>query len=375
MARLTNSAFTLTLLLALPSSPSPKPREAAAPACDCTHLAALQAELRNAIRLQTAFRNKIPELRKMNTPTSLTELQRFAASAARRGLERVPGYTGPSEVDYESWGQQNITVAKGNSTSKLCARTETGQQQLIAAEQGSACSGIGRAIRAHEDHHMTMCAKVGFFAYMAMHGADRAQEEVEAYGVQIGLLRSEIAAVLERSKLRVELEQQTRIQMPQNPAYRAINLTNNGKLLTTASSIVGDNIHFDGRGEQSMDGSIEGNCKFNRGLPLTLPAIGSVDTDGLTAKVQFRVEGTVPQIGMTCEIPGGGKGYGFSLPVPVGSNAGLPAPVELPIPTNGKAEVTKDMANTMAASAMAGSGVSMSGKAKVRLVLDCPAGR
>ena len=182
------------------------------------------------------------------------------------------------------------------------------------------------------------------------------------------MLRSEIAGVLERSRLRVELEQETRLEMPPNPAYTAINLTNTGKLLTTAPSISGQNIHFDGRGEQSMNGTVEGNCRFN-GLPLTLPATGSVDTDGLTARVQFRVEGTVPSFGMTCQI-GGAKGSGFSMPVPVGSNAGLPAPVSLPLKDG--AEVTHNMANTMGASVMAGSGVNMSGKAKVRLVLDCP---
>jgi hypothetical protein len=92
-----------------------------------------------------------------------------------------------------------------------------------------------------------------------------------------------------------------------------------------------------------------------------------VDTDGLTARVQFRVEGTVPTFGMACNM----GGAGFSMPVPVGSNAGLPAPV--PLPLKNKAEVTHNMANTMAANAMAGSGMSMSGKTRVRLVLDCPA--
>lgn len=356
------------LLIALsgPATLGDRP-EVAPAACDCAHLEALQAELRNAIQLQTAFRNKIPELRGMNTPTSLTELQRFAAGPARRGLENVPGYNGPSEVDYESWGQQNITVARGNSTSKLCGMTQSAERQLAAAEQGSACSGIGKALRAHEEHHMNTCAKLGFFAYMEVHGAVRAQEEVEAYGVQIAVLRREIAGVLERARLRVELEQDTRVQMPANPLYTAIKLRNDGKLLTTASpSISGDNIHFDGRGEQSMNGSIEGSCTLN-GLPITLPAIGTIDTDGLTARVTFRVEGTVPTFGMRCSM----GGTAFSVPAPVGGNAGLPAPV--PLPLRNKAEVTHDMGNTMAASAMAGSGASMSGKARVRLILDCPA--
>jgi hypothetical protein len=356
----------LAAILLTVSGPISADSREVAPDCDCTHLEALQAELRNAIRLQTAFRNKIAELRGMNTPTSLTEFKRFTENEARNGLEKVPGGTGPSEVDYESWGKQNIVVAQGNSTSKLCGRTQTAEQELALAEQRSACSGIGKALRAHEDYHMNMCGRIGFFAYIAMHGADRAQEEAEAYGVQIAVLRREIAGVLERSKLRVELEQDTRVQMPPNPVYTAINLKNNGKLRTTPPTISGDNIHFDGTGEQSMNGTIEGNCHYT-GLPITLPAIGSVDTDGLTARVQFRVEGTVPTFGMACNM----GGAGFSMPVPVGSNAGLPAPV--PLPLKNKAEVTHNMANTMAANAMAGSGMSMSGKTKVRLVLDCPA--
>src|SRR5690349_8232458 len=132
MRRLIGSLLSFIPLLA-PYGASPHVRrELAQPACDCTHLQALQSELRNAIKLQTAFRNKISQLKSMNTPTSLTELQRFASSEARAGLEQVPGYKGPSEVDYESWGQQNITVAKGNSTSKLCGMTQTAQQQLAA---------------------------------------------------------------------------------------------------------------------------------------------------------------------------------------------------------------------------------------------------
>jgi hypothetical protein len=92
-----------------------------------------------------------------------------------------------------------------------------------------------------------------------------------------------------------------------------------------------------------------------------------VDTDGLTARVTFRVEGTVPSFGVKCDM----GGSAFSMPAPVGGNAGLPAPVALPL--RDRAEVTHDMANTMAAGAIAGSGMRMSGRATVRLVLDCPA--
>lgn len=363
MVRSTTLLFTVAPLLVAVGPPSPRAPAAVAAPCDCTHLEALQSALRNATLLQTRFRNLIPELRGMNTPSSLARLQQFAAGEARAGLEPVQG---PVDVDYESWGRQNIAVAKGNSTSKLCAMTESAERQLVAAEQASACSGIGKSLRAHEAFHKSMCERIGFFAYMAVHGADRAQEEVEAYGVEIAVLRSEIAGVLERAKLRVILEQDTRVDMPPNPLYTALKLRNDGKLITTPPpSISGENIHFDGRGEQSMNGTVMGSCKYV-GLPLTLPAIGSVDTDGLTARVQFRVEGTVPTFGMKCEI----GGSAMSMPVPVGGNAGLPAPVVLPLRNN--AERTFDMGKSMAASAMAGGGVTMSGTAKVRLVLDCP---
>ena len=44
--------------------------------CGCKHLKALQAELRNAIKLQAAFRGKINELRGMSHDTSVIALQR-----------------------------------------------------------------------------------------------------------------------------------------------------------------------------------------------------------------------------------------------------------------------------------------------------------
>ncbi|MGH9901083.1 MAG: hypothetical protein ACRD68_04495, partial [Pyrinomonadaceae bacterium] len=51
-------------------------------------------------------------------------------------------------------------------------------------------AGIGKALRAHEEMHLNFCRSIGFIPYEEMHGADRAREEVEAYGAQIKVLRA-----------------------------------------------------------------------------------------------------------------------------------------------------------------------------------------
>jgi len=168
------------------------PSAAAAKAeCDCSNLQALQAELRNALRLQEAFRNKVAELRTMQKGASTIALKQFAEGEARRGLEPVPGYKGPSEVDYHPWGRDlyDPTGTK-HSTEKLCNMAESAMAVLNATIAVSACPGIGRALRAHEEVHLNFCQRIGFLPYEEMHGADRAQEEVEAYGAQIKVLRA-----------------------------------------------------------------------------------------------------------------------------------------------------------------------------------------
>ncbi len=166
------------------------PAAAAQAECDCKDIKALQAELRNATRLQQAFRNKIPELRKMGKAESTIALKQFAEGEARRGLEPVPGYNGPSEVDYHPWGRDlyDPTGTK-HSAQKLCSMSSSAAATLDAAVAASACPGIGRALRAHEAVHLIFCVTIGFFPYEEMHAADRAQEEVEAYTAQIKVLR------------------------------------------------------------------------------------------------------------------------------------------------------------------------------------------
>ena len=162
--------------------------------CDCSHLKALQAELRNAIRLQQAFQNKMAELRAMGREASQAALAQFAKGEARQGLEPVPGYKGPSEFDYDSYGRSLWDrESTKHSNEELCAMSPYAMTQLIATTAAAACPGIGYAIRAHEEVHVNFCRRVGFKPYEDMHGADRAQEEAEAYGAQIKVLQDTIA--------------------------------------------------------------------------------------------------------------------------------------------------------------------------------------
>jgi hypothetical protein len=161
------------------------------PECDCSNLKTLQIELRNAIQLQENFRNKIADLRAMNRPTSQNALQVFAKSDALRGHTPVPGYNGPDHVDYFPWGRDLHADADLSqyTNAQLCRMADSAAQVLEEAKQKSACAGIGAATQAHEDFHISFCQRLGYANYEAMHGADRAQEEVEAYGVEIAMLR------------------------------------------------------------------------------------------------------------------------------------------------------------------------------------------
>ena len=100
-----------------------------------------------------------------------------------------------------------------------------------------------------------------------MNGAERAQEEVEAYGAQIAVLRVEIGRVLDHANFRVKADVDTRLQMPANPLYTAIVLTNESEVPLKLMPVSGPmGIRFSGDSEQVMNGTIEGNCRFNKGL-------------------------------------------------------------------------------------------------------------
>lgn len=187
---------------------APQPAELAVVSqaeCDCSHLKALQTELRNATRLQENMRNKIPELRALDHGNSLTQYKLFAENEARNGLEPPPNYDKLSKDDQKALSQYNFYVEgfdlydpthppQDKTQAQLCRLTPEAEAKLTKVKSLAACAGIAAAIQAHEDVHTQSCLR-GFVPFFKRNGADRAQEEVEAYGVQIKMLREIIAGL------------------------------------------------------------------------------------------------------------------------------------------------------------------------------------
>ena len=198
---------------------------AGAAECDCSKLPEMQAELRNALKLQAAFRNEISTLRGAGTNTSRLQEKQFAEGAARRGLEPVDGGAdGTGAYDYVPYGEGVSddyfeTPSYPGQTAQerqnqLCAARPSSAALLEATVKATACNGIGRALRVHEARHVSFCRSLGYRAYLSMHGADRAAEEVEAYGEQIAALRREIALVIERLNPRIVVTTKSRMAAP-----------------------------------------------------------------------------------------------------------------------------------------------------------------
>ena len=351
--------------------------------CDCTHIAALQAELRNALRLQAAFRAQMAPLQAMGTATSQSAFQQFAEGAARRGLEPVPGNSGgPDHVEYVGYGEgvavENLDTpshpgqTRQERQDQLCAMRPSSAAALDAAVRGAACDGIGRAVRAHEERHVSMCRSIGYLPYTIMHGADRAAEEAEAYGAQIAVLRSEIIRIVQRLNPRIIVTSNVRMAPPPNPIYTAVvtevqaEVTmNRAVVLETGGALL---VRFEGQGRQATNSRVEGHCRFTGGMPITHTVSGGIETDGLEARITYSLSGTTPALAMQCRVPGGGTGYGMSMPVPI--SGGLPEAIKLPL-RNGAEQIT-DMATTPAAALMAQARASLTGDGRFRLVLDCP---
>jgi hypothetical protein len=203
------------VLAALAAIGAPQPMASpAAPAkaeCDCSNLKALQIELSNAVGLQQAFQGKIADLRRLDQAPASDEFSRFAAATAK-GFKRPPGDTGPETVEYTPYGNSVDTgiletEQKARKTEKekeerreqLCGLSRNAKQEIEDMKRGASCDGIVKAVEAHEGVHWASCRRLGYVVFRDMHGADRAQEEVEAYGAQIAVLRSEIAKVLKKS--------------------------------------------------------------------------------------------------------------------------------------------------------------------------------
>jgi hypothetical protein len=173
--------------------------------CDCGSLEALQIELSNAVGLQQAFQGKIAGLRKLDQAPASDEFSRFAAVTAK-GFKRPPGDTGPEAVEYTPYGDSVDTgiletekktlkteKEKEERREQLCGLSRNAKQEIDDMKRGATCDGIAKAVEAHEAVHWASCRRLGYVAFRDMHGADRAQEEVEAYGKQIAVLRAEIA--------------------------------------------------------------------------------------------------------------------------------------------------------------------------------------
>jgi hypothetical protein len=363
-----HSPLTLWAVLLMLVSVGTPTAAAGAAECECRHLDALQAELRNARRLQQAFDNQSRALRSMGVLASVAALQRFAATSAREGLVRVPGYTGPAEVEYVPQGQNVHEDAIGRlGTEKLCALSQGSARALGQARAGSPCDGIASALQAHEDHHHRFCLRLGYPAYRAMHGADRATEEAESYGIQIGVLRSEIANMLARANVRVIVKTRMRSEMPKNPVYSALVVENYAEVLAKSAAASGPMIRLECDGKQTTTAAVEGgNCRMV-GVPFSIPARAKVETDGLDAQIDYAPDSMIPSFGIQCRIPGQGSGSGMTIPTPSRPGDFRQA---ARLPLRDGAEMMIDIATTEAARIAARAGVRMTGQSSVRLV--CP---
>ena len=334
--------------------------------CNCSNLEDLQIELRNAQKLQQAFRNKIPSLRSMSHESSMLELKRFSETSARDGLEKNPKSKGASEVDFVAYGDTlyDPTRPPASATNEsLCRLSSDAELSLQRAMQNVACDGIGRSLKAHEDVHQSSCVRRGYVNFFKMNGADRAEDEVAAYGAQINTLKAEIMKMIERAQVTVISDVKTKIKVPANPLYSTISVDNHSDVPMTSVSGSNDRFRFTGQGQQTNNASVDGNCRITSGVPYNLPATVTVDTDGLTADITYELSGKPPSIAMKCTIPGAGSGYGMSIPVQVETGK---VPVAK-MPLKDGAEIVMDMAQSEAAKIVAAGGVTMSGTATVTI--------
>lgn len=344
--------------------------------CDCSNLKTLQLELRNAIRLQQNYRKEIAVLRGMEQdPDADTSypLKKFGEGegpgTARAGLEPNP-QPGPDSGGYTGRGQGFLDPTKTHSASEQCEMDMGSSNDYERVLNAAACAGIARALQAHEEFHIHACVSLGGWrAYFTRKGSAKAQEEVDAYGAEIAVLRAEIAKVLEKAEIHVILDVNTRMQMPPNPLYTAINITNNADIPMSRVSATTDLIKLEGDGQQQTNGSIEGNCRFNSGLPSSIPARATVETDGVEAKINYNLAGTAPGMTMQCTV-GNKTGYGMSIPVPISSNAKY----DFTVVFEDGATKEFDQASGQSAQVMARGGAKMSGKGIVRLMV-CSSGK
>ena len=154
--------------------------------CNCSSLEELQRELRNALRLQQAFRKKIPELKATPHDQSVIELNRFSKAEARDGFEEPQKDKRVSAVDFTAEGDllhDSAHPPPNKTNEELCRMTKSFEDALKEAMQKAACDGIGKALQAHEEVHHKSCLRLGYVPFFKMNGAERAQDEVDAFHV------------------------------------------------------------------------------------------------------------------------------------------------------------------------------------------------
>lgn len=346
------------------TSPAPNKKE-----CDCNDLKVLQSELRTAIRLQQNYRNEIAVLRGMGFESSQSAFGTFAQGKGP-GTARAGMAEGTEALPYFGRGDDIGDPSKHYTAAEECEMNKGTKEAYEGMLNRAACAGIARAIQAHEEFHVHKCVSLGSWrAYFGRHGADKAQEEADAYGAEIAVLRAEIAKVLEKAEVHVIIDVNTRMQMPPNPLYTAINITNNAEIPMSRVSATTDLIKLEGDGKQQTNGSIEGNCHFNSGLPSFIPARATVETDGVEAKVNYSLSGTAPGMTMQCTV-GNKTGYGMSIPVPISNNAKY----DFTVAFEDGANKEFDQGSGESAQVMARGGAKMSGKGIVRLMV-CNSGK
>jgi hypothetical protein len=357
------------VLAAIAAIDAPQPQASrAAPVnaeCDCSKLEALQIELRNALKLQQAFTGKIAELRAMNRESAAMAFANFAKSAATT-VTRPASDKGPAAIDYISRGDGVSPDDQGKVTGEgLCLKSDNAEMALRDLDGGASCAGIAKAVHAHEDYHQSECSRLTYMVYREKHPADRAAEEAAAYGVQIAVLRAEIAKVLEHTNVRIEYEGEVRAQWPPNPAITAEIINIRGDVTMGRVPVSGDLIKLDGEGKHTTNATLEGHCRFTGGLPITLTARGSIETDGLDAQIRLTTEGTSPMLKAQCTVEGQ-TGTGWTMPVNLSSSGNMPV---INLALKNRAEKVLDQATGEGAKIVAQAGVKLSGQVKIRLIL------
>lgn len=296
----------------------------------------------------------------MSRESAAIAFANFAKSAATT-VTRPASDKGPSAIDYISRGDGVSPDDRGRVTGEgLCLKSDNAELALRDLDGGASCPGIAKAVRAHEDYHQNECTRLNYMVYREKHPADRAAEEAAAYGVQIAVLRAEIAKVLEHANVRIETETNSRMQMPPNPLYTAIIVDNRAVVPMSGVPVSGEMIKLTGEGKQTNNATVEGNCKFTGGLPFTLTARATIETDGLDAQIHLSIEGTHPSVAMECTMPGG-TGRGMSIPVNVGGG-NVPV-INLPLENGAEKVFDQSMGQ------MAQGPVRITGTSKIRLIL------